>query len=174
VAVETGTNPIPGTFPRRRSGLGGIILIAIGALFLAGELMPSMLIGQYLLLTLGVVFLAWGIVTRKGGLLIPGSILSGLGTGVVILTRSQAYLQAPADGGVMVTCLALGFAAITLLTALFAERTHWWALIPASVLGLVGSSLLLGDENLSNLVFLGQIWPLFLIILGVALLFKRR
>lgn len=69
--------------------------------------------------------------------------------------------------------LALGFAGITLLTALFAERTHWWALIPASILGLIGSAFMTGVETIPALVALSKVRPAFLILIGVVLLLRR-
>ena len=129
MAIESQSGPVPAAYPvRRNRNLGGAILIAIGGFMLVGQFMPSQTFGQYFLLALGVIFLAWGLAAGKPGLLIPGSILTGLGAGVYATVQYQAYLPAPADGAFVLLGLALGFAGVTLLSAVFAERTHWWAL----------------------------------------------
>jgi hypothetical protein len=174
VAVDSQSNLAPVTYPARRSrGLGGAILITIGGFLLLGEFLPSETFGQYFLLALGAIFLAWGIAAHKPGLLIPGSILTGLGAGVCATVQYHEYLPAPADGGFVFLGLALGFAGITLLSTVFAGRTYWWALIPASILGLIGSAFMAGVETLPVLAALGKAWPAFLIVIGVVLLLRR-
>ena len=60
---------------------GGLILIAIGLIALVGQFVTISLPADFGLLIvpgLGALFLVWGILTRKAGLVIPGGILSGV------------------------------------------------------------------------------------------------
>ena len=174
MAVETQTNPTPASYPARRGGVvAGGILITVGALALLGQLLPGWMAGQVFLLVFGAAFLVWGFLSRHAGLLIPGSIISGLGLGVLFAEQYRTQLPEPADGGVVLVGLALGFAAITVFTALVTRRVHWWPLIPASVVGLLGSALVASAEVGPAVVLLNQVWPLFLIGLGVVLLLRR-
>ena len=68
---------------KRNTGIvGGIILILLGAFFLANQLVPQyfqFFDWTFLIIGLGVLFLLWAIISGAGGLAIPGAILSGLG-----------------------------------------------------------------------------------------------
>jgi uncharacterized protein (DUF486 family) len=63
--------------------VGGIILLGIGLFFLVNQFVNFNFgdLGMFFLPLLGAMFLVWGIVTREGGLMIPGGILSGIGWG---------------------------------------------------------------------------------------------
>ncbi|MHB1135141.1 MAG: hypothetical protein ACYC4L_22440 [Chloroflexota bacterium] len=172
MALEQQTNPNVAA-SRHGNVVAGGVLITMGTLALVGQLLPNTVAGPLFLLMVGLAFLAWGLFARQAGLLIPGSIISGLGVGVATLEAYESQLPAPADGGVVLLGLALGFAGVTVLTTPFAGRTHWWALIPASIIGLVGTALIASVEVGPALVLLKQVWPLFLILVGVALLLRR-
>jgi hypothetical protein len=67
---------------RKTNLVGGIILVLLGLIFLAREIAP-----QYFqfwdwpvfIIGLGLVFFIWALVSRTGGLAVPGAILSGIG-----------------------------------------------------------------------------------------------
>jgi len=160
----------------KRSGrwVAGLMLIAVGLFSLAGQFVRSEALGLMVLPGLGLFFVVWGLVSRNAGLLIPGGILSGLGVGVYLIEQPLWYLNGSAEGGVIVLSLAAGFVGVTLLTALATNRAHWWALIPASILGLVGAALLAGDEGLRVLETVGRLWPVVLIAIGGALILRPR
>lgn len=157
--------------------LTGLILVAVGIVALLFQWMPNTLgqnLGQYLLLGLGVIFLAVGIATREGGWFIPGGILSGLGAGVVLVSSPLAARLGGDEGGWFMLAFAGGWLLIPLLTAIFAEETHWWALIPAGIIAVIGLAVLYGGFFLSALEWAGRLWPLALIVGGVLLLWKAR
>jgi len=68
---------------KHKSGLvGGIILILLGAFFLAREIVPEyfqFLEWPFIIIGLGLVFILWAILSGTGGLAVPGALLSGIG-----------------------------------------------------------------------------------------------
>lgn len=157
--------------------LTGFILVALGIVALLFQWLPDTLgenLGQFLLLGLGVIFLAVGVATRESGWFIPGGILSGLGAGVLLVSSPLAARLGGDEGGWFLLAFAGGWFLIPLLTAIFAEETHWWALIPGGIIAVVGLAVLYGGLFLSALEWAGRLWPLALIIGGALLLWKSR
>lgn len=152
---------------------GGLILIAIGLIALVSQFvsirMPDSL-GLLIVPGLGALFLVWGILTRNEGLMIPGGILSGVGWGIYAIAGPFSIWQGDNEGGVFLIFLGLGFGLITLVTAVFAKETHWWALIPGGIIAFVGSAILFGGALLTVLAWVGKLWPLALILLGISIL----
>jgi len=153
--------------------IGGAILIGIGILAFIGQY-GGPLMGSFVLLVAGVLFLVAGSLGRRLGFLIPGGILSGLGLGVALITGPLAAYSGETTGAVMLLSFALGWVLITPLSAVFADKLIWWPLIPGGVLGLVGASLLAGENGIRLLQALGWGWPLVLIALGVYLIIRRN
>jgi hypothetical protein len=157
--------------------LTGLILMAVGGVALLFQFMPDVFgdnLGRFLLLGLGLIFVVVGIATREGGWFIPGGILTGLGTGVLLVESPLAARLGGDEGGWFLLAFAGGWFLIPLLTAIFAEETHWWALIPGGIIALVGLAVLYGGLFESVLEWAGKLWPLALIIGGIALLWKAR
>ena len=69
---------------------------------------------------------------------------------------------------------ALGWLLIPILSTLFTDDRHIWALIPAGIMGVIGGGLLFGGIFFSALEFLGLVWPVLLILAGFYLLLRRR
>lgn len=157
---------------RKKETIGGIFLIGIGILVLLGQLgqLPNM--GMLFLPALGGLFLVWGILTREGGLMIPGGILSGIGWGVYAISGPVADAGGDAEGGIFLIIFGLGFALITLLTALFTEETHWWALIPGGILATIGVAIMTNGVLLNVVEMVGKYWPVTLIALGLYVIYK--
>jgi hypothetical protein len=153
--------------------VGGAILIGIGILAFIGQY-GGPLMGSFVLLVAGVLFLVAGCMGRRIGFLIPGGILSGLGLGVALITGPLAAYSGETTGAVMLLSFALGWVLITPLSAVFTDKLIWWPLIPGGVLGLVGASLLAGENGIRLLQALGWSWPLILIALGVYLIIRRN
>jgi len=158
----------------RQRVIAGAVLIGIGLLGLATQVVQSDVLGLLFLPGLGLIFLIWGIATRNAGLLIPGGILSGIGLGALLVARVVPDSSAPASGGVFLLAFAAGWGLITLLSALFTSQTQWWALIPGGILALIGGALLMGGVGLDLLKLAGQAWPLILIAIGLFVLLRRK
>lgn len=157
--------------------IGGLILLFVGVIALIGQFVPDTMgafFGTFLLLGLGIAFLAIGIFTREGGWFIPGGILTGLGAGTGLITSSLGN-QLPGDeGGWFLLVFAAGWLLIPIMTAIFARETHWWALIPGGIIGLVGLAVLFGGVFMDTLEWVGKLWPVVLIVAGGLLLWKVR
>lgn len=145
----------------------GLLLILIGLGILAMNLLQVHLIGPLILALVGASFLVGYFSRRLYGLLIPGCLLLGLAFG----SAGESVLEA----NLTVLGLGLGFFAIYGVDFLYRRSTHWWPLIPGSILVLVGLTRLPGLDILPSIA-----WPLVLIVAGLVLLanalgwFRRR
>lgn len=139
----------------------GLLLVAIGlALLLA---LTTDVGGQVVVAALGVGFLAAYAATRSYGYLVPGAILTGLGTGIVV-----ADLGGP-EGAIQLG-LGLGFLAIAVLDRLTGGTGSgwWWPFIPGGILTVAGGSDISGVRNVGVYVV-----PAVLIVVGIWLVFRR-
>ena len=155
----------------RNRATGGILLIAVGLLLLAGQIIH---IDNLFLPALAVIFILASIAQRNPGLMIPGGILMGIGVGSFLTENVFFAMAEPARGGLFLVSLAGGFALITVLSTVFTKQSQTWALFPATIIGLIGGALLIGGSAMNVLALLGQIWPVFLIRGGLMLLVQRR
>ena len=162
---------------KRNDWIGGLILIGLGLLFLLNQLSGWDIfstLGTFIVLGLGLIFLVWGVLTREPGLMIPGGILSGIGAGIVLIAGPFAIPAGYDDGAVFLGSFAVGWALITLFSAIFSDKTQWWALIPALVFALISGALLQDGSLMVVVEWLGKLWPVFLIFAGLVVLFGAR
>jgi hypothetical protein len=161
---------------KKRSDLvGGLLLISIGALVLAGKFVnladwPDL--GLFFLPALGALFMLAGILDRNGGLMVPGGILSGIGWGAYLTAGPFTWASERQEGGVFLLVFALGWASIAVVSALFAKKTLWGTLVPAAVLAAIGGALVFGGMFVDLLDVAGKLWPLALVVAGIAVIFK--
>ncbi len=154
---------------------GGVVLIAIGALFLIAQFVKLDGLAVFIPAALGVIFLAGGVAARNNGLLIPGGILGGIGLGTYAIERAFPELGEPNRGGVFLLCFAMGWGLITLLSAIVTRRTMWWPLIPGAIMAAIGVAIMAGGVAFEALKAFGAYgWPLILIAVGVYVIFRRR
>ena len=159
---------------QRNRTVGGLALIVLGLIALAAQFVEiGEWLGLLILPGLGLIFFAWGILTRQSGLMIPGGILSGLGLGTLLVAGPFQNLGGSAEGGIFMLAFAFGWVLIPIVSTIFTGDNHWWALIPGGIMALIGAGLLLGGVALSLLELLGQIWPVFLILGGLYLILRR-
>lgn len=172
--IKSGDTIITKQVEKKREGLvGGLILVLIGLIALANQFIDFDLfpdLGLLIVPSIGVLFLLWGILTREAGLIIPGGIMSGIGLGILLVAEPFEVFSGVDDGGIFMLSFALGWVSITVLTAVFTEETHWWALIPGAIMGLIGGAVLAGGVFETMLSLLGKLWPLALIALGIGIL----
>ena len=161
----------------RNEWIGGILLIGIGVLFLLNQFfdLPGLEnVAIFFVLGLGLFFLAWGVYSREAGLMIPGGILTGIGLGIALVAGPFEFEDGNLSGGVFMGAFALGWLLITIFTALFSDETQWWALIPAAIMAIISGALLIAGPFMVILEWLGKLWPLALIIGGIAILLGAR
>lgn len=178
VGLETQQLSLPSGVPytasaspasRSPQSLVGLGLVGVGILWLlsraAGDALDLNIGAGMILLTIGSVFYFFGLWRRIYGLIIPGSILTGLSAGVTFaaLTNGVSVLWG----------LALGFLAIyTIGLGLFRVQSIW-PVIPAVILFAVGA--IVAIASLGSFLGAALIWiPLLLIGAGLYLGFTRR
>jgi hypothetical protein len=139
----------------------GLLLIGIGGALLV--VVTTDVGGELVVAVIGVAFLVAYAATRAYGLLIPGAILTGLGTGIVAAT-----LGGP--DALVVLGLGLGFITIAVVDVLQGAQggAWWWPLIPGGILTTVGASELVGVADIGRYVV-----PAILILIGIGLLARR-
>lgn len=145
-----------------------LISIGAGSLALrAAETVPAS--GSWIVLVVGLAFMAAHAVTRRYALLVPGGILTGLGTGIFVSQQLTATTETA--GGIVILGLGVGFLSIWAVGSLLrVTGNHWWPLVPGGILALVGGSLLAGGQTAQILDF----WPVVLVGIGVLVLLRAR
>lgn len=149
----------------------GLVIIAVGALLLANQFLNfqfDLFSGNFVLVTLGAIFLILALFTGRNGLAVPGSILAGIGAIMLVqempgnlLDWSYAWTLIP------------GFVGIGVLLSGLLDRSHphfdsgGLVLVAISAAGFLmfGGFLGLGWDA-------AQYWPVLLIVAGVVVLFS--
>jgi hypothetical protein len=152
---------------------GGLALIVVGLLVLLANTTQSEVLGLMFLPGLGIALLAYGLYTREYGFVVPGSIVTGLGLGI-LLAVNVLTLEGTGTAGVILLGLASGFLAISVFSPYVGQPFFSWPIIPAGIIGLIGMMLLVGGVMLDVLAFVGNIRPLFLVAAGLIVIFWPR
>lgn len=172
--LQTNGSLTTGTSKLRNELVAGGVLIVIGLMLMLGQMLT---LGVWTLVLLGAIFAVAGIASRSAGWFIPAGILSGIGLGALLIERGGVVGET-AEGGLFLLAFALGWLSITVLTRLFCGTWSKWPLIPAAVMGLIGTPLLLGGVAQTilemSLTTLGAIWPLALIAGGIWIIAAQR
>ncbi len=159
---------------KTKNGLvAGVALIVIGLVALAAQLLDSPNLGMLILPTLAIIFLAWGLITRTFGLIIPGGILAGIGLGAILVESDLTSQHELMQGGVFMLAFASGWVLITLLSVFTTNHLQWWPLIPGGIMAAIGGLLLAGDAGLKVLELSEYLWPIALIVVGLAIILRR-
>ena len=147
----------------------GVILIIFGV---ASLLQRWLDIGNYIILLLGLGMLVWGSISRRTGWIIPGGVLTGIGLGILATESGWIFPLADQDS-VFLLCFALGWFLITLLTAIFTS-IQWWALIPGSIMTLIGAGIL-ATNGVVRWADLNLVYAVILIVVGLVIItYKGR
>jgi hypothetical protein len=151
----------------------GIGLVVLGMALLGITLFHLNVFGEFVLLGIGAIFIAWGYLAQEGGFMIPGGILSGLGAGVVLNALALQGQPETITSGVILLGLAAGFLAIVPLSH-SVHQLQIWPWVPGVLLGAVGILVMLGDIGQNVLSAVADLWPLALVAVGVALLLQHQ
>jgi hypothetical protein len=137
----------------------GFLLIALG-LGLWGLNLSDDVGRRTVLLALGGLFIAGYLYSRAYLQLVAGGVLFGLGLGM--LGEQYRFFW----GEYSRLGLGAGFILIFVIAFLYERRSHWWPLIPGTILILLG----LGRWNRAWTYMFGEGWPLLLVVGGVLVL----
>ena len=167
--ATSGGPPEPPPPPTEDSGpslagqvAAGLALVVLGGALLALERLDGSPDHLFLILV-GGVFAAGYFYKKAFGLLIPGGILIGLGSG---LAYDDLYSDSFLDGESAVFGLGIGFLLIYVVSLLY-ERTHrWWPLIPGGFLVIAGFP----DWDWADEIL--DFWPVAVMAVGLLLLFR--
>jgi len=133
--------------------VGGILLIALGVMFLLNNLGIIMLEWEFLMGPLfafgGLIFVLVFIFNRREWwALIPGFVLMGIGL-IIFMGQLSSAAADQWSGSVF-----LGFLGLAFVLIYITHRDNWWAVIPGGVLlTLAVVSLLEDGGTLSGVVF---------------------
>lgn len=128
----------------------------------------------YMSLGVAIPLLIWGLGTRLLGLMIPGSLLVGIGPGIYLAWQASEGENSLVRTGVMLVWFALGWALITLSGRMILGKFLWWPLIPGGIIVMVGLGLYIGGDPDNALGFIGNTGSITLIIFGLYLLLMRK
>ena len=143
---------------RKSKIVSGLVLITLGLLFFWLQSVEN--VGQAVIFfVVGSLLLGAYLYSKSYGLLIPGSLLLGLGAGTVM--DEANIIDEPWKVG-----LGFGFVGIWAIAMLYERKSDWWPLIPGSILLISAFSL---GEQLMQFIFSGG-WPLILVVVGVIIL----
>ncbi|NMC53798.1 MAG: hypothetical protein GYA48_09220 [Chloroflexi bacterium] len=154
----------------------GAGMVMAGLVFLAEQSLRTGWLFTAFFPLLGVLLLLPGLVLHSFGLVIAGSIVSGVGTGVFVILNPALDLALYQRLGLMFAAFGAGFGLVWLISLIWQlKRPAWWALVPAGVLAGVGgafwfTSLRFIDFVLYVLVGLGLAllaWGVFERLLGL-------
>ena len=149
----------------------GVILILLGLLFLAAQIAPDYF--QFwdwpvIIIGLGGVFLVWAILSRTGGLAVPGSILAGIG-GILYYQNLTGDWQSWA----YIWALIPGFVGIGIIISGIIDQNYKEAFSGGLILLLISATLFFAFGAAFGIqTDIIQYWPVLLIALGVIAIFR--
>jgi hypothetical protein len=150
---------------QHRELVAGTILFVLGLVFLGVRLTASG--GQYVLVAVGIAFLLAYVWSRDDDLLVPGSLMTGLGLGIALQPVGWE------EGTSVLLGLGVGLLGMYVLSMTLAKRPTAPAasLIPGTALLVLGLLEALADGGL--LRFIARWWPLAPVVAGAAILWRQ-
>ena len=98
--------------------LAGVVLVGIGAVLLAVQLLNITVVASAAPLAIGLLLLAAWLRSNSAGYLIPGGILTGLGVGVILAAGPLLSAPETLAGAIVVASLAGGFLLVSIASLL--------------------------------------------------------
>ena len=145
--------------PDRQKFTAGVVLVLFGLGFYLWQRL-DVIGNEVILLIIGSAFLVAYFYQKAYGLLIPAGILLGLGVGGMMQGRSWSW----ADDGTQFG-LGLGFLSIYAIAKIYQRQSHWWPLIPGTILILIGLA-----QSRRIFAYLRHNWSLILVAIGLLIL----
>jgi hypothetical protein len=152
-----------------RDWIAGTMLVVAGLFIVSNRLFPDLL--PVLPLIIGLIFLGVFFLTRSVGAVVAGSVLVGVGIGVLIVKGSDPDVGA---GGFLIS-LAGGFFLAWILGILFNLRSlRFWPLVPGFIFLVIGAIVTSGHMGKDLVAFAADWWPILLVLMGAFLLYRAR
>jgi hypothetical protein len=152
-----------------RDWIAGTMLVVAGLFILGNRLFPDVL--PVMPLIIGLLFLGLFFLTRSAWSAVAGSVLVGVGIGVLVVKGSDSDVG---TGGFLIS-LAGGFFLAWILGLLFSIRSlRWWPIVPGLVLLVTGAVVTSGHMGRDVINAAADWWPLLLVLMGVFLLYRAR
>jgi hypothetical protein len=161
------------TSSQRSALAGGIILIVLGIVFLAGQLFPDLwsslagLSWPLIVVAVGVLLLIIGVLANAPGMAVPACVVGGIG--MLLFWQNQTGNW---ESWAYAWTLIPGFVGIGTIVASLWEgkwpgvRGGLWLILISAIMFVVFGSLFGGPFG-GDLGFIGKWWPVALILLGV-------
>jgi hypothetical protein len=113
---------------------------------------------------------------RRGpiGWIVASSLVLGAVAALVLVRFAVAGVREHVITGIALLGLALGWAALALLSTRWTSQPQRWVLVPAAVLAVIGVALLLFEPGASVMTALGWVWPPVLLVPAVRMLRQAR
>jgi hypothetical protein len=143
-----------------------VVLLVVAVAALAGPHLPFNWRDSFLLL-MGVAFIVWSALVRSPGLLVPGGVLVGIGTGILL---REEY-----GNGAFLLSMSGGFLLIALLSPLLfrGQKRCRWAFWPAAGLAFSGLLQFAGRDLREAFRAVQPFWPYVLIAVALFLFFSK-
>jgi hypothetical protein len=145
------------------------MLLAVGFLLIGQRLFPDLV--PIVPLVIGLLLLGVFLLSRSVGALVNGSVLVGVGVGILVVTNGTSDFGA---AGFLVA-VAGGFYLAWILGLIFDVPTmRWWPVVPGSLLLALGAVVYTAKMGGPLLRFAQDWWPGLLVIMGAYLLLRAR
>jgi hypothetical protein len=117
----------------------GVILIGAGLLFVVDQVLQTGWLSLLVMPVLGIVGVYTGIHFQKHSLMIPGSLILGLGTGGFFILNRVMDVPFLLRLGLLLASMGAGFLVIFLSSRFMSNGLSCWALVPGLI--LVGTGI---------------------------------
>jgi hypothetical protein len=161
---------------RRRSSLvGGVILVLIGAWFVAVQLVPGLatwvqveVTWPLFIVAIGAILFVVGLVTAAPGLAVPACIVAGVGGILYFQAASGRWVTGSYAWGLMPSFVGLGILLANMLDGKLGKGVREGGVL--IIIGLVVFGAL--GAAFGELGWLGPYWPLLVVALGVLMVLQ--
>jgi pimeloyl-ACP methyl ester carboxylesterase len=99
------------------------------------------------------------------GLVVLGSMTSGLVVALVLALLAFGGFQEPTITGLVLVAFAAGWAMLAAISVRRTDQPQRWAVIPAAFMGLSGLGFLVFQPGNSTVGAIGWVWPVVLVVL---------
>src|SRR5436309_10009334 len=100
---------------------------------------------------------------RRVGLMVAGSMFSGLVVSLVLVLGPFGGAEEHVIMGTALLGWALGWALLAVLSTRLTDQAQWWASVPAALMAIAGAGLLIFKPDANAFNALGWVWPPVLI-----------